>query len=71
MPFSMRTSASRAAGIKASARGVGSMPREVRTKSGSPKYSRRRPSAVLTRGWLTPRRSAARLTLRVSSMATR
>ncbi len=47
------------------------MPFDVRTNSGSSKYSRSRPSAVLTRGWLTPSCSAARLTLRVSSIATR
>src|SRR5476649_1296294 len=49
---------------------VGSMPRDVLTNNGSLKYSRKRPSAVLTRGWLTPSRSAALLTFFFNDTAT-
>lgn len=56
---------SRPGTIKVSARGVGDMPAGVRTNSGSPSWSRSRPSQMLAVGWLRPSCSAARVTLRV------
>src|SRR5215470_19336962 len=50
-----------------SARGVGETPREPRTNSGSPKAVRSLRKARLMAGWLIPRASAARLTLRSRS----
>ena len=55
----------------ASARSVGAMPRCVRTNKGSSKLSRSRVSMPLTAGWVSDRRSAARVTLRSSSRASR
>ena len=56
-------SASRAGPISASARGVGCIPADVRTKSGSCHWRRSFPSQMLAVGWLTPSRSAARVML--------
>ncbi len=58
-------STSRTVPIKASARGVGSMPSAVRTNRGSPSSLRSRASQMLTVGWLWPSASAERVTLRV------
>ncbi len=56
---------SRTVAIKASLRGVGSMPSAVRTNSGSLKCSRKRPNPMLMVGWLRFSASAVRVTLRV------
>ena len=57
--------ASRTGFITARACGVGSMPREVRTKSGSLKMLRSFASAMLIEGWVMPIFAAARDTLPV------
>ena len=59
------SSTSRTVPIKASVRGVGSMPSAVRTNSGSPSSLRSRASQMLTVGWLWPNASAEGVTLRV------
>ena len=56
-------SASRAGPISASARGVGCMPADVRTNSGSCHCRRSFASQMLAVGWLRPSRSAARVML--------
>ncbi len=59
-------STSRAVTISVSARGVGCMPLEVRTNSGSLSWLRSLLSQMLTVGCFWPICSAARVTLRVS-----
>ncbi len=56
-------SASRAGPISASARGVGRMPVDVRTKSGSCHSRRSLASQMLAVGWLSSSRAAARVML--------
>ena len=53
------------------ARGVGTMPCGVRTRSGSPSSLRSRPSAWLIAGCVSPTRSAARVTLPSATSASR
>ncbi len=53
----------------ACARGVGTMPLGPRTNSGSSKVSRSRRSALLTAGWLMPRRRRAARRLGMSQPA--
>ena len=57
--------ASRTGTMSSVARGVGCMPSTVRTKSSSPSCFLKRPSQLLTVGWLCPICSPARVTLRV------
>ena len=62
---SSAVSASRTGRTRPSPKGVGSMPAEVRTKRGSPKWRRNLDNATLTAGWLMSSTSAAPDTLRV------
>ena len=57
--------------MRLSARDVGTIPWLVRTSNGSPSERRSRASVLLTAGWLSPTRRAARVTLRSVTSASR
>src|SRR5471032_1241928 len=65
-----RVKRSRAVATKSIARGVGSIPRDVLTNSGSPSAKRSRANAELAAGWLMPRFLAATVTLPASKTDT-